>query len=354
MASIEEALEAAGAEDDLQTILQVLETKSVGFTRREAAAGPFANMDTAELTGLNIRMLSAIKRAQQQQQHQGAAQRDPLVHYTHSGLHDAFSCVSPVVYMDQSIGSVARIRGNGLMVSSSHIFVEEGKFLKTTAFGGHPLELVVSFPYLDIILLKGPEGPAFRLPSQNPSPGLPVMMLGFPKALITDVKDVDSPVAVKGHIKAMPISMEVALADYHGAMPASSGAPVLFDTCTIAGVHTGALFHLDDEYIKTDHYEDAPRSRIDKDEQDMWWPQAGISASSHSPKRKASTTEWDQAVKGIEKKALHVNVNIPHKHQSATFVPWQSIHFAAHLAGEMPGSAYHVPTSSKMGLKLQS
>ena len=38
-------------------------------------------------------------------------------------------------------------------------------------------------------------------------------------------------------------------------MPASSGAPVLFDTCTIAGVHTGALFHLDDEYIKADQYE---------------------------------------------------------------------------------------------------
>ena len=125
-------------------------------------------------------------------------------------------------------------------------------------------------------------------------------------------------------------------------MPASSGAPVLFDTCTIAGVHTGALFHLDNEYIKTDQHEvsfvivaacqfkhasghkslsclcicmfrkspvcmqqhgmllhthgcgpllhntgmgtayrsqcfvnvqDAPRSRIDKDERDMWWPQ---------------------------------------------------------------------------------
>ena len=40
-------------------------------------------------------------------------------------------------------------------MSSNHIFVEKGKFLKTTAFGGHPLELVVSFPYLDIILLKG-------------------------------------------------------------------------------------------------------------------------------------------------------------------------------------------------------
>ncbi len=60
-----------------------------------------------------------------------------------------------MVYKDQSIGSVARIDGSGLMVSSNHIFVQKGKFLKTTAFGGHPLELVVSFPYLDIILLQG-------------------------------------------------------------------------------------------------------------------------------------------------------------------------------------------------------
>ena len=60
-----------------------------------------------------------------------------------------------MVYKDQCIGSVARISGNGLLVSSNHIFVEKGKFLKTTAFGGHPLELVVSFPYLDIIVLKG-------------------------------------------------------------------------------------------------------------------------------------------------------------------------------------------------------
>ncbi len=102
--------------------------------------------------------------------------------------------------------------------------------------------------------------------------------------------------------------------------------------------------------------QDAPRSRIDKDEQDMWWPRAGINAAaaSHSPKRKPGTIEYDQAVKGVEKMALHVNANIPHKDQLATFVPWQSIHLTAHLAGEMQGSAYHVPTSSKMGLKLQS
>ena len=102
--------------------------------------------------------------------------------------------------------------------------------------------------------------------------------------------------------------------------------------------------------------QDAPRIRSDKDEQDMWWPQAGINAAaaSHSPKRKPGTIEYDQAVKGVEKMALRVNANIPHKDQLATFVPWQSIHLTAHLAGEMQGSAYHVPTSSKMGLKLQS
>ena len=66
MGNIKEALKTAGAEDDLQTILRVLEDKRVGFKRQEAAAGPFANMDTAALTGLNIRMLSVIKRAQQQ------------------------------------------------------------------------------------------------------------------------------------------------------------------------------------------------------------------------------------------------------------------------------------------------
>ncbi len=68
MGSIEEALKAAGAENDLQTILRVLEDESVGFKRQEAAAAPFANMDIAMLTGLNIRMLSVITRAQQQQQ----------------------------------------------------------------------------------------------------------------------------------------------------------------------------------------------------------------------------------------------------------------------------------------------
>lgn len=70
MGSIEEALKDAGAGDDLQTILGVLEAKSVGFKRHEAAAGPFAIMDTMLLTDVSVRMRPVIKNAQQQQQQQ--------------------------------------------------------------------------------------------------------------------------------------------------------------------------------------------------------------------------------------------------------------------------------------------
>ncbi len=80
MSNIEEALASAGAEDDLQTILRVLEDKSVGFKRQEAAAGPFADMETAAVTGLNVRMLSVIKRAQQQQGHTGRLSAPILLH----------------------------------------------------------------------------------------------------------------------------------------------------------------------------------------------------------------------------------------------------------------------------------
>ena len=80
MANIEKALKTAGAENDLQTILRVLEDENVGFNRHEAAAGPFASMDTAVLTGLNVRMLSVIKRAQQQQESPGRLSASILLH----------------------------------------------------------------------------------------------------------------------------------------------------------------------------------------------------------------------------------------------------------------------------------
>ncbi len=93
MGSIEEALKAAGAEHDLHTILRVLEDKFVGFKRQEAAAGPFANMDTAMLTGLNIRMLSVKTRAQQQQQQQQQQHQRRFPSHHIGSLCSLFPCV---------------------------------------------------------------------------------------------------------------------------------------------------------------------------------------------------------------------------------------------------------------------
>ena len=92
MGNIEEALNTAGAEDDLQTILRVLEDKSVGFQRQEAAAGPFADIDPAALTGLTIRMRIVIKRAQQQQGHPGRLSAPILLQFVDERvtLHLAF------------------------------------------------------------------------------------------------------------------------------------------------------------------------------------------------------------------------------------------------------------------------
>ena len=54
-----------------QPIIQVLEVNSIGFKRTEAAAGPFAILDTTLLTGLNVRMHCVIKKAQQLLQQKG-------------------------------------------------------------------------------------------------------------------------------------------------------------------------------------------------------------------------------------------------------------------------------------------
>ncbi len=67
--------------------------------------------------------------------------------------------------------------------------------------------------------VAGPAGPALRWPtSDSLVPGIPVLMLGFPEAAQTGIKDLECPIAAKGHVCATAPSMEVAVADYHGGM----------------------------------------------------------------------------------------------------------------------------------------
>ena len=70
MRSVKEALATAGAGDDLQGILQVLEDGILYITcwaQPQAAVGLFFSVAYSNVSGLDIRMLCVIKRAQQQQ-----------------------------------------------------------------------------------------------------------------------------------------------------------------------------------------------------------------------------------------------------------------------------------------------
>jgi hypothetical protein len=63
-----------------------------------------------------------------------------------------------------------------MCVSAAHVWVNEGKFVEATAFNGHFMSLIASFPYYDIILLQGEEcisvplllGVAYRWLNRSP------------------------------------------------------------------------------------------------------------------------------------------------------------------------------------------
>ena len=120
MGSIEEALRTAGAQDDLQTILEVLEDRCVGFKCQEAAAGPFVSMDARVLTGLNTRMLCIIKRAQQQVD-QGSTSAPSRLHPIHIFIRHMKKL--PFTYqLSRSTGQwQSHMLPEGLLLISQHV-----------------------------------------------------------------------------------------------------------------------------------------------------------------------------------------------------------------------------------------
>ena len=86
-----------------------------------------------------------------------------MLHSQDNQLQQAFERVSEVVLeveeeggaiVKQNIGTTARITEDGLCVSATHVWVEDGALLPAVAFGGK-VTLVASFPYHDVILLRG-------------------------------------------------------------------------------------------------------------------------------------------------------------------------------------------------------
>ena len=117
----------------------MLEDKIVGCNRQEPAAGPFVNMDTAVLAGLNVRMLSVIKRAQQQQQQQQNPGTLPVPILLHSVDTCSVSGVTLCLAFEQSLQNVSMVWLEWLMLTSQHIWEAYCTYLLETSASESPV-----------------------------------------------------------------------------------------------------------------------------------------------------------------------------------------------------------------------
>eukprot|EP00667_Euglena_gracilis_P022574 EG_transcript_25191 len=151
--------------------------------------------------------------------------------------------VSPVYDGDEQIGTVARIgthqKEYGLFINAAHVFSRDGKFVQATAFG-QPLELLASFPYHDVVFLKGPKGKFFRTPDGS------AVQSGTKVAAVNITAE--GPTLTAG---VVALVSGLAAVDYHNAMPNSNGGAVLKvwrDQGEVkfeyVGTHVGTMYYL--------------------------------------------------------------------------------------------------------------
>lgn len=205
----------------------------------------------------------------------------PLLYPGEPDMTQAHQRVSPVVVNGAECGTVARISPQGVCVSATHVFVEDGKFLCASAFEGCQLKLLASVPFHDIIFLQGPPGPAFEISTlKYPYPGRSVMLLAFPHAPRRDLASRTAPESASDGL-INPLTFASAPGgpiEAHGrvvsvaptAMPNSSGGAVLYDSKSFAGIHLGTTYH--EEHVGEEQMEeeDAPRRRVDVNPDAMW------------------------------------------------------------------------------------
>jgi hypothetical protein len=133
---------------------------AAGFTADRQVDDVFLKLEPTilRLEGVSLRdsIALALDILDAKQQASPSDRSHPLLHDTDTDILVAIRPrVSGVLHGGQCVGSVSRITADGLCVSCAHVFNDNGKFVECTAFNGHTMEFVASFPVLNIIFLKG-------------------------------------------------------------------------------------------------------------------------------------------------------------------------------------------------------
>lgn len=215
----------------------------------------------------------------------------------------------------ECIGTAARIQQDGLTVSCRHVFVDDGNFLSAIGWG-EKLAFVASSPHDDIVLLQGPPGKHFDMTEKVLQVGRPVLMAGFPAASdqVFPRQPAGQPMITAGTICCYDRDFELAAATYQGAMPNSSGAPVLDDTCSLRGVHVGTCYHLDELHAQNQESMAAPR-KIETSVDELWVEEL---QPAQKPSSSLNTISSDLSAMSL---AQHACANIQHKAFIGIFVP---------------------------------
>ncbi|PNH01367.1 hypothetical protein TSOC_012753 [Tetrabaena socialis] len=188
-------------------------------------------------------------------------------------------------------------------------------------------------------------------------PGWRVSAVGFPLAVDMDVLGAKSSadgVLLSGIISWLKRNLDLALADYTGAMPNFSGGAVVLSggpTGTLVGVHLGAVWHRegepptgDDVQPQGDQLAEGAWGERDVMETDCWCEALHVAMLSTGGKKRrtsgsTSTSQGKDRSRLAEAAIQYCVANVPHKGSLSYFVPAHTLHRLVGLALSAPGTA---------------
>ena len=129
-------------------------------------------------------------------------------------LQDAKKCIAPLMWGRECIGTICRIRSDGVFATARHCVLDGSRCLEGLSAFGSDLTFVAAFPRLDLAFFRGREGPAFSMAVGVWAAGddcVPVQLASYPHQVLGE----ETPASfLRGQITSSAASGSLAVVDY--------------------------------------------------------------------------------------------------------------------------------------------
>ncbi|EFJ52259.1 hypothetical protein VOLCADRAFT_103259 [Volvox carteri f. nagariensis] len=254
--------------------------------------------------------------------------------------------VSRLCYKEETIGTACLMNlhwpdggkhgGCRVAITCRHCFLPEaGKRISMegiVAFG-QSVSHVASFPGYDITFLALEEEPGGDIEwvpfcwvaGIGLSRCQPVKLVSFPQVLDKEVISKatwDAPNVSSGTVTWISADVNEAVADYSGLLPNSSGGAVVVSPTILAGVHTGSIYHLEEDLPEQEQHDQARMTMpLIPDMELEEWTAEPLASSQRAAAGKRKKEEAASRSSDLEQKISYCMKNIEHKGAMGTFVP---------------------------------